>query len=241
MPSADDYEVLGALVAADEAAGEPDIFVLTYTGSGPRFASHPGWPDERPAPTHIRVDELADHGWVRITQSAGKGRHFAVTGEGRRAWERHVASQRQAGPGRVSLGWPAARQLLEQIYDRYLSEGAREMGVDTLRLIIEEPTGAAATAMIRELARAGYLDITFESVHGPQMVRPTSLTLQMLEGWPSGPAQDAVSELVAALDTEIAHTDDAQKRSVLVQVRDGLVGAAWNVAPAYFEKKMLGM
>jgi hypothetical protein len=238
MPSPSDYEALGALVAADEAAGQPDVFVLTYTGAGPRFASHPGWPDEKPAPSHIQVDELEDHGWIRVTQRGGKGRQFAVTGDGRHAWQRHVASRTRGAAGRISLDWPASRQLLEQIHDKYLDEGAREMGVDTLPMISDDETGPATSAMIRELARGGYLDVTFESADGPRMVRPTTQTLQMLEGWPAGAAQDALNELVAALDSEIAQTQDTEKRSKLVAVRDGLVGAARDIAIAYLEKKI---
>lgn len=239
MAALDDYEVLGALVAADEAAQEPEVFVLIYTGGmgGPEIVGHPGWPDDAAAPSDVRVDEFEDLGWVRVTKRDGKQRHFAVTGEGRRAWQEHVARSSHV-PGRVNLEWPAPRTLLERIYETYLDQGAPEKGIDVLPLTEDPETGRETDAMVRELIRAGFLDVTFRSAAGPRGVRPSPLTFQMLGHWPAGPAQDALNELVVALNAEIDRTSDTQKRSKLIQVRDGLLGVARDIAIAYLEKKI---
>ncbi len=66
-------ETLGRLVKAERAAGRGETFVLTYTGPVDReIIGHPGWHQGCDAPTNVEVDELADHGWVRITDSRGK-------------------------------------------------------------------------------------------------------------------------------------------------------------------------
>ena len=63
-------ETLGRLVKAERAAGRGETFVLTYTGPVDReIIGHPGWHQGCDAPTNVEVDELADHGWVRITDS----------------------------------------------------------------------------------------------------------------------------------------------------------------------------
>jgi hypothetical protein len=56
-------------------------------------------------------------------------------------------------------------------------------------------------------------------------------------GWPADGAQEVVGGLVEALNAEIDRTPESNRRSVLVQVRDGLIGAARDVAIAYVEKK----
>lgn len=60
----------------------------------------------------------------------------------------------------------------------------------------------------------------------------------MLDGWPAGVAQESLNELVAAVDSEIDRTTDPEKQSKLRAVRDGLVGAARDIAIAYIEKKV---
>ena len=142
---------------------------------------------------------------------------------------------------RLSLEWPVMRRRLVSLYAAYVERGAPEMGVDISPVIPGEHDGATIAAEVRELVRGGYLDVTFQSAAGPRMVRPTRQTLQMLAGWPGSSAQDALNELVAALDSEIAGTAEGERRSKLVQVRDGLLGAAQQIAIAYLEKKIEGM
>jgi hypothetical protein len=62
--------------------------------------------------------------------------------------------------------------------------------------------------------------------------------LQLFDGWPSGPAQAALEELVRDVDIAIERTPDEERRSKLVALRDGLVGAGRDIAIAYLEKKI---
>lgn len=233
-----DLMSLGELVAADDARPEPDAFTLTYTGSGPVFAGR-SWPDDKPVPSYLQIDELADLGWVRITGHQGdKGRIFTVTNAGRKAWREYVAQRdRPVGP-RVELDWPAARQLLGDIYESYLNLGAPEMGVDLLQMLQDPEAGNQVDALVRELVRGEYLDVAFDSAAGPRAVRPSRKTIQMLAGWPASLAQESLNELVAAIDTEVDRTSDPDKKSTLKAVRDGLTGAAQQIAIAYIEKKI---
>jgi hypothetical protein len=115
------------------------------------------------------------------------------------------------------------------------------MGVDISGLVGVEADDDAIQAVVRALVDAGYLAVHFESAAGIQMVSPTPKTLELEAGWPSSSAQAAVDELVVALDAEISATPDPERRSKLLSVRDGLVGAARDVAIAWAEKKMLGL
>ncbi len=60
----------------------------------------------------------------------------------------------------------------------------------------------------------------------------------MFAGWPVSAAQDVLDDLTAALDTEIDLTSDTDKRSRLIAVRDGLLGAARDIAIAWAERKI---
>lgn len=233
-----DLVVLGRLVAADDARSEPDSFTLTYAGGEPVFAGR-RWPADTPVPSHVQIDELADSGWVRIGSYQGdKGRIFTVTNLGRQVWREHVA-QRDRPPGpRVELDWPAARELLKDIYEAYLNQGAPEKGVDLLQTLTDPEAGRRADALVRELVRSDYLDVTFRSADGPRAVRPARKAIEMFGGWPASSAQESLNELVAAIDTEINRTPDPDRKSKLQAVRDGLTGAAQQIAIAYIEKKI---
>jgi hypothetical protein len=82
----------------------------------------------------------------------------------------------------------------------------------------DETTGRQATAVVRELVRSKLLDATRGTADRPHWVRPTPLALRMLGGWPADGAQELLSGLVEALNTEIDRTPDRGRRSVLVQV-----------------------
>lgn len=115
-----DLEMLGALVAADEAAGEPKTFTLTYTGGFDTrvLIGHSGWPQEQQAPSDVQVDELDARGWVRVAGYQGKGRIFAVTSTGRQAWRESVAERdrpRRACRTRLASGPRSARADLRQV------------------------------------------------------------------------------------------------------------------------------
>ncbi len=231
------YELISTLVAADEESGSPGTFTLFTSAGGPVIAGR-DLPEGARVPTHVEVDEMRDRGWVRVTDAEGKGRTFAVTSAGRAAAARWSASRAGAGPGpSVDLEWSAVSGVLAQVYQAYVTAGAPENGVDTTSLDgANDPTSKAA---VRELARAGYLEdvLEIDGLEVPRLVRPTPLALERVAGWPGSSAQAALDDLVAAIDTEIARTSDSEKRSALVTVRDGLVGAARDFALAYLEKK----
>jgi hypothetical protein len=233
-------EILGRLVEANRAVGRSETFVLAYTASGPEIIGHGGWREDAQTPSDAEVDDLAEQGWVRITDIQGKGRKFAVTAAGREAWDEHLRLVAPATSTRVVLDWAGARPVLRQIFEAYQDAGAPEKGVDALAIAERSDERLATEARIRELVRSGLLDVVFGSAAGPRLVRPSPTALQMLAGWPSGPAQDALDGLVQALDSEIEHTGDEDKRSALERVRSGLIGAARDVALAYFEKKVMG-
>lgn len=235
------YEILGSLITADEVASEPNVFVLIYTGGGDRtFTGHPGWHEAGYVPSEIEVDELEDRGWVRVTRRDGKQRQFAITDAGRRAW-RGGESMTERSDKAFDLHWKAARPVLQQIYEEYLAAGAPAMGVDLLALFGDGTELATRESVVRELANGGYLEVEFESADGPRLVRPTTAALQLLAGWPTSPAQQALDELVAEIDDEIAKASDSETRTKLERLRDGLLGVGRDVALAYFEKKVIGL
>lgn len=235
-------EILGRLVEADRVSGRQDTFVLIYAGGAWEIIGHPGWAEDAKAPSNVEVDELADQGWVRVEQIDGKGRHFAVSSAGRAAWDEHVELLRsEADTSRVTLDWSSARPVLRHIFDAYQDRGAPKRGVDVLEIAQELGERAPVEAYVRELARAGYLDVITGNAAKPRRVRPSPTTLRMLAGWPSSAAEDALGGLIHALDSEIEHTSDPDQRSRLERVRSGLLGAARDVAIAYFEKKVVGL
>ncbi len=238
----DERDLLAGLVAADEAAGAPDIFVLHYTGLGPVIVGHRGWSEDVEPPSGIEVDRLAERGWVSIDRSEGKGRTFAVTISGRQA-ARALARQRAAAGGSaVALDWAVVNPVLEAFYDAYAQAGAPELGVESEPVLrtLEDQDGARAA--LRELVRGGYLEgvAGVEEVDIPLVVRPTTATLQLLARWPGSSAEAALADLVAELDQAIESAPDEEKRSALVRVRDGLLGAAKDVALAYLGSKIPG-
>jgi pyrimidine deaminase RibD-like protein len=120
------YEILGALITADEAAGKPSEFNLWDSAGGPLIISHKSsWPDEANYPTDVEIDDLAGRGWVQISQAHGKKRDFWVTPAGRDAWR---ACRESAGPGAVDN----ARRFVDE-------RAFMEMAVDAARRSRSEP------------------------------------------------------------------------------------------------------
>ena len=239
----DAYDILAALVAADEAAGEPAMFDIWYSAQGPVIIGRTGWRHDMRAPADVEIDELVERSWVRVSQAEDKGRHFAVTAAGRNAAAKRSAQLSAAKAPVVTLDWSVVSGVLKQVYEAYRAIGAPEHGVETAALINDADEPGSVRAALRELARAGYLEDLAEDdwQPAPRLVRPTPLALERVAGWPGSSAQAALDELVAALDHEIARTPDEEKRSKLSRVRDGLLGAARDVAIAYFEKKVAGL
>jgi hypothetical protein len=226
-------DTLGLLIAADEAHGEPQTWSMMHTGGmGPRaWAGVGGWPDDAEVPSEHTIDELAERGFVRVLRIKGNGRTFAITGAGRDAWAKHQADG-ILDIRAIDLTWESARTTLERIYALYRSARG-PMGVPITQLTQDPESGAQAEAQIEHLIQAGYLEVGRDSSAGPTHVRPTELTLQMLDGWPGSLGEEALRGLVAALNAEIEQTTDDDKRSKLIQVRDGLRGVARDLVLTY--------
>jgi hypothetical protein len=238
----DPIETLGRLVDANRAAGRNQMFVLTYPGGpAPELVGHPGWQQGSEAPTTAEVDDMADRGWVQIVDIEGKRRHFALTDTGRNAWAGHLLRIAPATGHRVSLDWGSAGPVLRDVLEVYQNAGAPAKGVDVVAIAASSDDPSSTEVHVRELAHAGFLEVTFESAAGPRLVRPSPTALQMLAGRPADTAEDTLQGLVRALDTEIEHTSDPDRRSTLKRVRSGLLGAARDVALAYLEKKVMGL
>ncbi len=233
--------IRGQLVAADDAVGESRTFTLTYTGGFDQrvLIGHAGWPQEQPAPSDVQVDELGARDWLRITAYNGKGRIFAVTAEGHHAWHEHLA-QTSHVPGRVDLTWTAARPFLQELYEVYRDQGAPALGVNLVPLLKDETRKRQVEALVPELVRGGWLEVGRDSAAGPVGVRPTTKTLQVFAGWPSGPADDVVEDLASAIQAEIDKAADPDEKSRLVQLRDGVLGIGRDPFLHWAEQKVSG-
>jgi hypothetical protein len=236
----DERDLLAALVAADNAAGEAELFVLTYTGEGPQIIGHPGWPEDAEPPSYLEVDRLAERNWLSVERAEGKGRAFAVSLGGREAASAQARQRAAAGGSPVSLDWHEVTPVLEAFYDAYTSAGAPEYGIESQPVLatLEDPEGGRAR--LRELLRGGYLEglTDVDEIDIPLTVRPTTTTLQLLGRWPGSNPEAALDELVAALDEAIESAPDEEKRSKLVRVRDDLLGAAKDVFLAYLATRI---
>lgn len=231
-------EALQLLVEADRRANEPEVFGLTYTGpSSAVIIGHPGWPQEQTPPGYVLVEEMVDQGWVAVTSQNGKQRTFRLTQRGRDEWAAHERAG-EVSRALVELGWSEARALLHDLYELWRQSGAREEGMYLDAVYAEALDRKQTEALVRELCRDGYLDITFNSANGPRGVRPSPKTLKLEAGWPAGNSEAAASDLVRALEHEIAQTPEpSEKRSALIGIRDGLAGLGRDFFLAYIEKK----
>ena len=236
----DPKDLLAEIVAADELADEPQVFVVGYSWDGPVIIGHPGWPEDQKAPADVEIDELAERGWVRIDLVEGRQRNFALTVKGREAAMAHARQRAAVGASAVLLDWQAVTPVLEAFYAAYEGAGAPEYGVGTEVVLRETDDPAAARAALRELVRNGYLETTAEDDQGdvPITVRPTHDTMKLLAGWPGGNAEAALDEIVAALDRAIEASEPGEEQSKLVKLREGILGAGRAVLIAYLEKKV---
>jgi hypothetical protein len=124
-------DVLGLLVAADQARREVQDWGLYYTAGGPIWVGGSGWPDDVAVASTAEIDEMAERGRLRITgYPSDKGRQFAVTGDGRQAWLDHVHANAPEAPGGgpATLDWESSRTLLRALYDAYAERGAPRRG-----------------------------------------------------------------------------------------------------------------
>lgn len=231
-------EAIVALVTADEAAGEPELFVLYYSGTGPVILGHSGWQDDDEPPSTLLVDTLEERGWVRVHEREGKGRQFAVSEAGRGAAAAHRRRLAAPAGAAVTLDWSAVLPILERFCETYQEQGAPEHGVPSEGVL--QGLDGSVRATTRELVRAGLLEAVTDtdSSDVPVTVRPTLLTLQLLGRWPSTPAEGLLEGLVAEIDTAIEGTSDDVKRGKLVRLRELLVSVGSDVALKYFERKI---
>jgi len=236
-----DIDVLGLLVQADESVKDRQACQLYPTGGGMAWVGCSGWPDEVELPSGNQMDDMDHLGWIRITGYVGDfGRKFAVTTEGRDEWARQLERQAHV-PGRVDLSWDSAKPVLREIYERYQEAGAPEAGVALSFVLSDEDSTRQKSAIIRELFRDGQLEEAEFATDQSITARPTPKAMQILAGWPSCAAEDALNELVRAVEGEIEATTDQAKRSKLIAVRDGIASAGRDVVLAYFEKKVMGL
>jgi hypothetical protein len=237
----DPRDIIAAFVASDEAADEPQMFHLYYTGNGPVLEGA-NWPEDEPLPSTVEVDNLEERNWVRIDTTHGKSRSFAITATGQEVGRARARQLAATAATAVSLDWPAVSSVLDAFHEAYTRAGAPEHGVETETVLRQLEDPSPARAAVRELVRGGYLEelAGVEQSDVPTLVRPTTATLQMLAGWPGGNAEAALDEFVAMLDQAIEAAPEGEERSRLKRFREGLVGAARDVALAYFERKVLG-
>jgi hypothetical protein len=240
----DPRDILAALVVADEAAPEQQTFILVYAGVGREIIAI-GWTTDllNPAPSAEEIDDLAERDWVRVTDVDGQGRSFAVTVAGRNAAKARARQLSAAAASAVVLDWAAVTPVLDSLWGAYVVAGAPEHGVETEPVLrdLDEPT--AGRAAVRELVRGGFLEalLDVEQADVPSAVRPTPLTLQLFAGWPGSASEAILDQLIAAMSEAIDSTSDEDKRTALVRVREGLLGAARDTALAYFDKKVVGL
>ena len=63
----------------------------------------------------------------------------------------------------------------------------------------------------------------------------------MLAAWPADSSSQALNELVAVLNAQIAQSGDEDEKSKLVQIRDGLLGVGKQLFMAWAENKTKGI
>src|SRR3954452_6862525 len=94
-------------------------------------------------------------------------------------------------------------------------EGFAELGevdVDALnRRLGRERHDARTLAVLRTLARGGYIDVIddgVDQVEGPRVFALNDRALQLVAGWPSTTGEAALQKLVAELDERIEAEPD---------------------------------
>ena len=139
-------DTFGLLIAADEAHGEPQTWVMIHTGGmGPRaWAGVSDWPVDAEVPSEHTIDELAERELVRMLSIKGNGRTFAITEAGREARAKHQADA-ILDVRAIDLTWESPRATLERIYA--LDRSPRgPMGVAIMQLTQDRQSGAQVEA-----------------------------------------------------------------------------------------------
>jgi hypothetical protein len=226
MPVAAPEVWLERLLAAEEAGlrtgSDRCSFMLMHRGGMQREVDHPGWDPSWPTPTEHDIDDLVDHGWVRLdAANYGTTRTFSLTPDGRLRVQR--AQRARAGEQRVpvSMEWTVLEPALDAAIIAYEEAGAPESGIPAARIPLPEGVTPAALA---ELTRAGLLiecESGVDQVEGPGFVRPSVEAYRLRRAWPRDAADAAIERLVAFLLERADATDDAEEQTRLRKV------AAW--------------
>ena len=125
MSGRDPRALLAIIVAAEDAAEEPEPMVLYYSAMGPLILGPPAWPEGEPPPSSIEVDRLGERGWLHVYERNGKGRRFAPTVEGEEVARAYVRERAAVAALAVSLDWSDVNPVLERFHETYQAQGAR--------------------------------------------------------------------------------------------------------------------
>jgi hypothetical protein len=233
----DELELLDLLAAAKPFN---NTYTLTHSlNEGYFLVGVDGWPDSVPGPSPGAIRDLAERGWVRITGGNGSSPQFELSGAGRQLAEQRAAAASRPQRPAIALAWPGPKPTLENVMEAYEQQSAPEAGIKTPAIVEASEDQAAAAAHLRELLRTGFLESSYAgSGEYPVTVRPTEKSLRLLKGWPEGSANDVVENLLAMLDAEIANTHDEEKKSKLVQIRNGIGYVARDLFLKWAETKV---
>jgi hypothetical protein len=189
---------------------------------------HHAWPADKPIDEE-ELQFLQAAGFVEVEYRGEHTDAIRVTPEGQKVAEGVKQLQDDSEPDEksaVSLDWEAvSRPILQAAYEVWTARGAPSSGIPTPEVARhlgrpdDDPETFRAVALLEQ---RGYLDSPspLGNEIGPLLVTVTSLGLEVVGGWPATTAEAASAALLAALDREIAATDEPAKRGRLERMRD---------------------
>ncbi|MBA3262223.1 MAG: hypothetical protein H0T69_07110 [Thermoleophilaceae bacterium] len=199
-----------------------------FKHSGGATIRHHAWEHGKPIDDE-ELEFLQSAGFVDVDYIGEYADAIRVTPEGQKMVQGVKRLQDDSEPeegAAVSLEWEAvARPVLEAAYQAWAARGAPSEGIPTpaiarhLGRADDDPETFRAVALLEQ---RGYLDAPspLGTETGPVLVTVTALGLEVVGGWPATTAEAASAALLAALDREIAETDEPVKRGKLEQLRD---------------------
>lgn len=162
--------------------------------------------------------ELADRGYLDMAARANKRvARFAISDAGREA----VARRRAFGQtsAAYSARWSDLRPILEAVLDLHEHASVADGPGIAARVGREVPMVNRQLDLLR---REGHLTAVIDPDFGWDDVQPTEKTLQQVSGWPSEVGPATVDALLAAIDTQLADTEDPAQRTKLQHLRGSL-------------------
>jgi hypothetical protein len=222
-------QLADAYATPNPGTGKREPIDLFRAMGGPTF-------QHRALPPEFDVDEewlwrLEEQGYVRIERRRGLDR-VSVTahGEDLALKLRRLDDESEPAPGdAISLDWEAvARPTLEATYRAWLARGAPAEGISIATVVrarerpSRDPETYRAVALLHQ---GGYLDQISDLIvdNAPGLVAVSAQGLEVVGGWPSTTAEAASKALLAALDQEIAATDEPEEKGRLVRLREAAV------------------